>query len=392
MTRAIIGVVPVSECHALQDVSTPARPSDADASGGEATAEPASRGRAAHEAHDAWLLRFGDPLVESVATLRLAVPAARELAVLGEALGRSAVGDSARDAFAMLDAAAALAFDGHDVDARAVLGDPEGRDAGVARRHVEARGESLRRERGRDPDVGSMLALATALAGAPAELREREPSVHERASLVPGQRLPRGRDRIERALRAWLDLLVRSAGEAEPLVVVGEAYRRLLALRPFARGNLGLAQATTALLLELEGTTSGWTLPLAHRLVARRERHARLLVRGEREPDAWLAFWLESVRACAAESRAALLAWERHRERVAGIVAEAVRAPLSDAALDALSRPGFTTAMLVDGTGLTRHGARLAVDALEASGRVQGVGAGRARHHVARDLLDALIG
>ena len=347
---------------------------------------------AQHAAHEARLRRYGEPAAESVATLRLAVPAARALATLGEALARSPVGPSAIDAFALLDASAALAFDGRSIDARTVLGDPEGRDAAAARRHVEARREALRRERGRDPDVASVIALAGALAGAPVALREREPSAHERASLADGQRLPRGRERVELGLRAWLDFLVRSAGEAEPLIVVGEAYRRLLALRPFARGNVGLAQATTALLLELEGATSGWTLPLGHRLLARAPRHAALLARGEREPDAWLGFWLESVRACAGDAQAALLAWERHREAVEEVARTTLRDPPGRAALDALARPGFTTADLTDGAGLSRHAAKLVLGALERAALVQPAGAGRARHHVARDVLDALIG
>ena len=352
-------------------------------------ASAASRRR--HATHDTWLLRYGEPVAESVATLRLAVPAARALAALGEALVRSSVSASAIESFALLDAAAGAAFDGRAADARAVLGDPDGREAAAARRGVEARRAAVLRGAGRDPDVGSVVALASALAGAPAALRDREPSVHERVSLASGQRLPRGRERVERGLRAWLDFLVRSAGEAEPLIVVGEAYRRLLALRPFARGNLGLAQALTGVLLELEGPTAGWTLPLGHRLLGRRERHAERLAAGEAEPDAWLAFWLESVRACASDAHAALLVWERHRGAVASVASTAVRGPLDPAALEALSRPGLSATALVR-AGLTRHAAKHALDALEEASLVQDAGAGRARRHVARDVLDALIG
>lgn len=376
----------------MPDVSTPIDSRErTPATAGPAFANGGATRPASVALRDARVARFAEPVAESVALLRLAIPAARELAALGEALVRSPAGESAVLAFALLDAAAAVAFDGHAVDPRAVLGDPDGRDAALARRHLDARRRALARAGSGELDRTALEALASELGGAPAVLREREASAHERASLVPGQRLLRGRERVAGGLDGWLDFLARGAGEAEPLLVVGEAHRRLLALRPFGRGNPGLAHACTAVLLELEGRTSGWTLPLAHRLLSRAPRQAEMLAGGEREHGIWLTFWLEQVRAVAAHAREALAAWESHRAAVASVVSGAVRGPLDDGVLEVLSRPGFTTANVVDGAGLTRHSARHALDALETASLVQPVGSGRSRHHVARALLDALL-
>ena len=102
-------------------------------------------------------------------------------------------------------------------------------------------------------------------------------------------------------------------------------------------------------------------------------------------------FWLESVRACAAESHAALVGWERHRERVARVATASLRGECDDATLDVLSGPGLTTSMLVEAGGLTRRAARLVLEALERDGLLEPVGAARSRRHVARDLLTALV-
>ncbi len=364
---------------ALSDVSTPIEPAR--------SARPSS---ASGAGQDARIHRFGAPVVETVPLLRLAVAAARELAALDEALARSPAGPAAAAAFAVLDAAAALAFDGQPVDVRGALGDRDGREAALVRARIEACGRARRQLGDSDLDQATLVAFAGELCGTPVNLRDREPSVHERASLAPGQRLLRGRDRVGQGLDAWMSFLVRGAGEAEPLLVVGEAYRRLLALRPFTRGNLGLAQAVTALLLELEGRTGRWTLPLAHRLLARSLRHAELLAAGEGEPTPWLVFWLEQVRACAERSRGCLAVLERHRAEVQEVADGAVRGPLPAAALDVLAGPGFTTAALTGEGELTRHAARLVLDAMEEATLVRSVGAGRARHYVGPRVLDAL--
>lgn len=329
---------------------------------------------------------------ETVASLKLVVPAVRAIARYETALAMSPVRAGFGRALELVDASGAMQLDGHPVDVMAeLIATERGRALSLAR-HLEARRQVRRELLAGEPDVAMVLRLASIETGAEMGFRTREVGAHDRDSLAAGQRLPRGADRLGAALADWLRFVTRGSGDMEPLLMIGIAHRRWLAFRPFTRANIALAQSLTALLLEAEAVMGEHgVLPLARRFSERTGRYRDALQAGATDEDRWLAFWLESVRASAADAREKLRHFEAHHANACARLSSVLGRELDETGRALVAAPVLRAVDLQRVTGLSRGTVARALDELVRAGHVRDLSGARERRCADDVLLRLLV-
>jgi len=329
------------------------------------------------------------PPVETVSALRAAVTAAAALARLDEAVLRSPVGTTAAAAFELLDVAGCIALDHAPLDTATLLSAPAAARDVAVRRELELR-ELARAESVDGVGTPLLLALGARENGGRAGVRTRAVGLRERATLMPGEKPPRGEARLQAGLDAWVALLERRGRDVQSLVLIAAAHRRWLALRPFAAGNVRLAQLLDALLMRAEGATQQVELPLARWFARRKDTYRARLHAGASDESVWIRWWLDGVSYACEETFEQLLAWERlYRELT--LHPAVVRVAPEDAALQVIMRPQFEQQEVLTTSGLSRPVTVRWLESLVEEGILQTLSGTRERRYANVGVLRLLL-
>jgi len=329
------------------------------------------------------------PPRETIPALRAAVSAAAALARLDEAVARSPVGASAAAAFELLDVAGCIALDQVPLDTATLLSAPPGARDPAVQRELELR-ELARAESIDGIGVPLLLALGARENGGREGVRARAVGVRERATLMPGVKLPRGETRLLAGMAAWTSLLARRGRDVQSLVLIAAAHRRWLALRPFAAGNVRLAQLLDALLLRGEGLTRCVDLPLARWFARRTDTYRVRLHAGASDEPSWICWWLDGVSYACEETLEQLVAWERLHHALETHPAMA-RAEPAAAALPIITRPQFEQQEAMVASELSRTAANRWLESLVDDGVLRPLSGTRERRYANVGVLRLLL-
>lgn len=325
------------------------------------------------------------PVRETSAQLKACVRTSAALARLQASVQRSLVTEDFLDVSRRLEAIGALCLDGVSVDVSCGLSDEVNRLPSALRHALklqEAAMQSLREER---VDKHLLMSLASVAHGRDNPIRTRALGGRERRQLATGQRLINDATALEEGVSRWADFVERSAGDTEPLILLGAALRRWMLLRPFQRANAVIGMTLIGALLN-EDLGSPIGLSLAWRFARFDTAFRDALATDE---ASWLVWWLGAIGTAAEEALASLLLWECE------IDALEVNPLMNEFDLQArqslgLCSVGFSPTQLASELGVTRHRARSIIDAFVGAGQLKECGSGGAARYAWRALQERL--
>lgn len=296
--------------------------------------------------------------LETVASLKAAIPARAALSAFSQSLQQSTVWPAARSAFVLLDSVGSLQLDGEVIEVQSAL-QTGGFGSASLTRHVQARIDTHGRL-STEP-VGSTLALelASALHGAPVSVRRRAIDQCDSsadnwhyAQLSP----PKGAERLQALLEDWQAFVQQQSADLDPLLMACAAHGQWIALRPFTQSNIATGQLLSALLLCEEGLLPAPALPLALYFSRHADRYWEALYKAVAYGDhaGWIRFFMAAVVEASVDATAQVARWENHLQALTMTMHECLPKQPSTELILTCARPSFSLSDLA-ACGLTRR-------------------------------------
>ncbi len=309
-------------------------------------------------AHQRLLDALSSPVTETVAVLKPCVSAAEAMARLGAAVHRSPLQVELMQAGQRLDVAASLLLDGDTVDIERALSEDAGQSNKALSRGLGAREFAVQAVAQHRVEPTVLQTLADRITGRDNPVRSRQLGDRERRGLADGQRFVNSTEALGQGLEYW-SRFVETGGDAHHLLLVGQAHRCWMSLRPYSRNNVSIGLAMTDALLRAECAPDACVPPLAWRFARLEADYRQALVK---EESAWLIWWLGAVRSMAEHWLTTLEAWEGELDSVVECQTRAGTGASAQAAR-VMCRPGFSLAELIELPGVSRARAQQYIDA-----------------------------
>lgn len=335
--------------------------------------------------------------LETIATLKAAIPARAALATFAQALKQSSITRAALDSFCLMESVGALQLSGRFVELRDALQAPASGQADELSRHNSTRIAAHERLVAEPVSCSLALDLASSLYGSAVSVRRDDlrgamSSTASSSSAFSNWTPPVGSERIQALLDNWQRFVQQSSGDLDPLVMVAAAHGQWNALQPFIHENIATGQLLSSLLMCEEDLLPAPALPLSLYFSRRATRHWDCLYQAVALGDhaAWVQFYIAGVTEAAMDAVDQLARWEQLKHTLTDVMIANLPKQPSMELIDVCSRPSFGLAELRDAGLDRRQTASAWMQRLVSAGLLSELRVGKEKRYINKAVLQLL--